>query len=40
MYIIGGLRVILGDTDVRLKLVFFIKITLGTLDNLIWEKTQ
>ena len=23
MYIIGGLRVILGDTDIRLKLFFF-----------------
>ena len=23
MYIIGGLRVIIGDTDIRLKLVFF-----------------
>ena len=31
MYIIGGLRVILGDTDV--KVVFFVRITLGTLDT-------
>ena len=39
-YIVGGLRVILGDTDIRLKLGFFIGITLGRLDNYIWEKNQ
>ena len=39
MYIIERLLVILGDTDIRLKLGFF-RTTLGTLDNLIWEKTQ
>ena len=40
MYVTGGLCVILRDTDIRLKLVFFIRLTLGMLDNLIWEKTQ
>ena len=39
MYIIGGLLVILGDTDM-FKLVFFIGVILGMLDNLTWEKTQ
>ena len=33
MHIIGGLRVILGDTDITLKLFFLIRITLGTLDT-------
>ena len=41
MYIIKGLRVILRDTDINIVYcLFFIRITLGTVDNLIWEKTQ
>ena len=40
MYTIEDLHVILGDTDIRFKLGFFIGIISGMFNNLIWEKTQ
>ena len=41
MYVTGGLCVILRDTyRHKIKVGFFIRLTLGMLDNLIWEKTQ
>ena len=39
MLIIGGLRVILEDTDIRFKLVFY-QDNFRHVRYLIWEKTQ